>query len=64
MYNNVPLMIQTPPHEGSLHIPQLNGGPNPVPTHHFPFQVGHSTRLAAFASSGETDVQTPAHSHA
>ena len=45
MYNNAPLMIQTPPHEDSLHIPQLNGGPNPEPAHHFPFRVGHSTNL-------------------
>ena len=45
MYNNAPLMIQIPPHEGSLHIPWLNGGPNPVPAHHFPFHVGHSTNL-------------------
>ena len=45
MYNNAPLMIQIPPHEGSLHFPQLSGGPNPVPTHHFPFQVGQSTNL-------------------
>ena len=27
MYNNAPLMIQIPPLEGNLHIPQLNGGP-------------------------------------
>ena len=27
MYNNAPLMIQIPPHEGSLHIPRLNGDP-------------------------------------
>ena len=45
MYNNAPLMIQIPPQEGSLHIPRLNGGSNPVPTHHFPFHVGHSTNL-------------------
>ena len=45
MYNNAPLMIQIPPLEGNLHTPQLNGGPNPVPTHHFPFQVGHNTNL-------------------
>ena len=45
MYNNAPLMIQIPPHEGTLHIPRLNEGPNPVPTHHFPFHVGHSTNL-------------------
>ena len=45
MYNNAPLMIQIPPHEGSLHIPRLRGGPNRVPNHHFPFQVGHSTNL-------------------
>ena len=45
MYNIAPLMIQIPPHEGSLHIPQLSGGPNLVLTHHFPFQVGHSTNL-------------------
>ena len=45
MYNIAPLMIQITPHEGSLHIPRLSGGPNPVPTHHFPFQVGHITNL-------------------
>ena len=43
MYNNAPLMIQIPPHERSLHIPQLNGGPNPVSLPNFPFQVCHST---------------------
>ena len=45
MYNNAPLMIQIPPHEGSLHIPQLNGGLNPVLANHFPFHVGHSMNL-------------------
>ena len=45
MYSNAPLMIQIPPNEGNSHIPQLNGGPNPLPTPHFPFQVGHRTNL-------------------
>ena len=45
MYNNAPLMIQIPPHEGNSHIPELNGGPNPVSLPNFPFQVGHSTNL-------------------
>ena len=45
MYNNAPLMIQIPPHEGNLHIPQVNGGFTPVLANHFPFHVGHSTNL-------------------
>ena len=64
MYNNAPLMIQIPPHESSLHIPRLSGGHNPVPTHHFPFPVGHSTNLLLLPPQGETDVQTPVHCHA
>ena len=45
IYNNASLMIQIPPHERSLHIPQHNGGPNPVSLPNFPFQVCHSTNL-------------------
>ena len=45
MYNECPLMIQISPHEGSSHIPHLNGGPNPVSLPDFPFQVDHITNL-------------------
>ena len=44
-YNNAPIMIQIPPHEGSVHVSQLITGPNAGPSPHFPFQAGHSTNL-------------------
>ena len=50
-YDNAPLMIQIPPHQGNPITMQQNIGTNPVAFPNFPLQVSHSTNLLLLPSN-------------